>query len=152
MSKPAVQDDRQELPQGWDWADWSGRSEAQRFWQDELAAKQRAAFNVRFQEMINAIAIGRPQAHEKVFFFQGGGKVKITRPGAGWRAWFFRHGDTYFVTHFTRGTSKKTEDREEVTTQRACEEHKTRHPTVQSTSSKKTIKEEAHRRRRRRRE
>ena len=151
MSKPALQDDRQGLPGGWDWADWSGKAEAQRFWQEELETKQRAAFNVRFQEMTNAIADGRPQSHEKVFFFRGGGKVKLTRPGSGWRAWFCRHGDTYFITHFTVGTSKRIEKREEVTTQGACTEHKARHTKAQPTSSKKSIRKRPNQRRGRRR-
>lgn len=138
MSKPAGPESRQDLPPGWDWADWSKKDDAKAFWDGE--ADLRGRFMVRFMEITASLNGGRMLPHEKVFCRNGVCKAKLRRPSPGWRAWFIRQGQTCYLTHFTKGTSKGEQDEQEAVALKAWGEHKAKHtapPTTRRTKSRK---------------
>ena len=127
LAKQGGNDDRPKLPEGWDWAEWSGREKTILFWQTGLNATLQATFVARFAEIRVAAEANCLLGKSKAYDFRGGGKAKITHPNPGWRGWWFRDGDTRYVTHFTKGsTSDGDEEAEEATVATAREEHRSR--------------------------
>lgn len=57
---------------------------------------------------------GRMLSHKECFYDRGVGKTKAHRPRPGVRAWFFKKGDKYYVTHFTAKDEHKAEQAENV--------------------------------------
>lgn len=127
MAKLGGKNGRPELPEGWAWAEWSGTEHTILFWKNGLGAKLQATFTARFKEITAAARENRRLGRSKAYYFRGGGKAKVTHPNPGWRGWWFRDGDTRYVTHFTKGsTGDGDEQAEEAIVHRACEEHRGR--------------------------
>jgi len=99
LSQQDQADGRRKLPDGWDWANWSGKAEAHRFW-NELDNRSFQAMRHRFMEIRAARGCGRMLDHTKNFYEGGIGKAKVKYPSPGCRAFHFQYGSTDYLSHF----------------------------------------------------
>jgi hypothetical protein len=101
LSKQPANDDRFDLPPGFEWADWSGQASTIEFWKG-LDAKGRQQFRTRFMAVRACDGSPRKLPKEKYFIDKGSGigKGKVKYPSPGLRSFDFRIGDVRFITHF----------------------------------------------------
>ncbi|MCC7406756.1 MAG: hypothetical protein IT442_01710 [Phycisphaeraceae bacterium] len=123
MSKHPPTSDRSQLPAGWGWAVWSESDEVKTVWAN-LDEKVRQALRQRFMEIDIGRKSGKPLPWEKVHYTDGIGKAKLRKPNPGWRAFFFRDGNTHYVTHIHR--KDNDHDKHIESAKRARAEHLSR--------------------------
>lgn len=64
----------------------------------EELGRNRHKLDYRFREIAVAESQGKRLPKEKHFTDRGIGKAKVLKPSPGWRAFYFRDGDTRYVT------------------------------------------------------
>ena len=95
-----------DLPEGWNWANWSGKEDSQKSWKESVPENIRAIFWVRFREINSTESSGRRMQHTKAYYDGKIGKAKVVHPSPGWRTMYFRDGNERYITH----TSNKGDD------------------------------------------
>lgn len=99
MGKQRGEQDRLPLPEGCRWANWSKAPEVKAEW-DNVNPEVRAKLRGVLSRIRIATLAGERLPKNVVEWDDGVNKAKRQEPNPGWRAWFFRDGDTFFVTHF----------------------------------------------------
>lgn len=108
------------LPQGFDWADWSGRSDTIAVW-ESLPTKVKQRIRTRLMQIDAGLKAGRRLPKEQYYVDRGIGKAKTKSPNPGHRTFEFQDGETRYITHIV----PKDDDHDEQinTAIRAREEH-----------------------------
>lgn len=99
MGKHKAENDRLPLPEGCRWANWSKAPDVKAEW-DRVGPVVRAKLRAVLARIRAATLASERLPKNVVEWDEGVNKAKRHEPNPGWRAWFFRDRDTFFVTHF----------------------------------------------------